>query len=138
MQETPIQMTADELAADLVEIPGATELVSGWLARGDGVAKYMNVDLGSPELGHVQFVSYGSEAAQLETDNPPARLPDIGHAINWRYQLVGIYRHETLAKTVPPLFACNPDESAGLADYHGVIPPYDLEPDDEDLPEEES
>ena len=38
--------------------------------------------------------SFGSPAAQLETDHPPQTLPDIGGAINWRYQLIGTYREE--------------------------------------------
>lgn len=66
--------------------------VQRWLNRGDGIAVYENHDLGHPELGHRKFMSYGSSAAQLETDTPPERLPDIGGAINWRYQLVGVYR----------------------------------------------
>jgi hypothetical protein len=40
--------------------------VAGWLARGDGAAIYENQDLGHPELGSCQIVSYGSPAAQLE------------------------------------------------------------------------
>lgn len=68
------------------------ETVNKWLARGDGIAVYRNHDLGDRlMLGHTQFVSFGSPAAQLETATPPERLPDIGRAINWRYRLEGIY-----------------------------------------------
>jgi hypothetical protein len=67
-------------------------LVKGWLERGDGVAVYENHDFGSPGLGDHQIVSYGSPAAQLVTDFPPERLPDIGNQINWRFTLVGTYR----------------------------------------------
>lgn len=67
-----------------------------WLERGDGVAVYENHDLGHPQLGHKQFVSFGSEKAMLEVEEPPQRLPDIGNAINWRYQLVGTYRGDLL------------------------------------------
>lgn len=67
-----------------------------WLARGDGVAVYRNEDLGHPDIGHHQFVSYGSAQAQLETDIPPHQMPDIGNKINWRYQLLGTYRGEAL------------------------------------------
>lgn len=67
-------------------------LIDQWLERGDGVAVYRNMDLGHPDVGHVQAVSFGSPDAQLETDEPPKILPDIGGAINWRYHLVGTYR----------------------------------------------
>ncbi len=70
------------------------EQVGRWLARGDGAAFYENHDLGHRDLGMCQIVSYGSPAAQLETDDPPERLPDIGGRINWRYVLVGTYRRE--------------------------------------------
>lgn len=75
----------------------ATEKIERWLARGDGVAVYRNHDLGHPNLGHVQIVSYGSPDAQLEVDEPPTTLPDIGNAINWRYQLEGVYREKVTA-----------------------------------------
>lgn len=83
------------------------------LQRGDGVVVYENHDLGHPELGERQYVSYGGQASQLETrgdqpagqfylaatgDSIPTTLPDIGGRINWRYQLVAIappVRHET-------------------------------------------
>ena len=68
------------------------EQVQKWLDRGDGVAGYENHDLGHRDLGHRQFVSFGSKYAQLEEDTPPKRLPDIGSAINWRYQLIGTMR----------------------------------------------
>lgn len=73
--------------------------------RGDGVAVYENHDLGHPEVGERQYVTYGSTAAQLETrrgtypssqshqygdDIIPLQLPDIGGRINWRYRLVAV------------------------------------------------
>jgi len=67
-------------------------IVRRWLDRGDGVAVYRNVALDSGNLGHRKFVSFGSEAAQLETDDPPKKLPDIGGQINWRYQLEAVVR----------------------------------------------
>jgi hypothetical protein len=66
--------------------------VQKWLDRGDGCAVYENAELGHPEAGHRQFISFGSPVAQIETDPPPNRLPDIGAAINWRYYLVGTLR----------------------------------------------
>lgn len=67
-------------------------IVGRWLDRGDGAAVYENHDLGHPEVGEPQITSFGSPAAQLETDDPPQRLPDIGGNINWRYQLVATCR----------------------------------------------
>jgi hypothetical protein len=73
------------------QAPEVMELVSRWLARGDGAAVYENQDFGHRDLGQCQIMSYGSPAAQLETADPPERLPDIGGRINWRYRLVGTY-----------------------------------------------
>ena len=83
-----------------------------WLDRADGVALYENHDLGHPELGHRQFLSFGSEAAQLPYEEAPAMLPDIGTRINWRYALVGTYRpHETaLALTLEACYARHADQ----------------------------
>ena len=66
-----------------------------WLARGDGVAVYQNVDLSHPEIGHLQFASFGSPEA-IFPDDPPDRLPDMNGRINWRYSLIGTYRGEVL------------------------------------------
>ena len=85
-------MTAPEMTEEeMLELlnPMYHGMVQRWLDRGDGVAVYKNADLGHPDLGHMQFVSFGSEKAQLEVDEPPQRMPDIGGAINWRYQLEG-------------------------------------------------
>lgn len=76
-------------AAETVE---AERLTRRWLERGDGVAFYQNHDLGHPEAGDYQITSYGGRAAQIEVDDPPERLPDIGKKINWRYTLVAKYR----------------------------------------------
>jgi hypothetical protein len=75
----------------------ALYLVEQWFARGDGAALYENRDMGHPQLGSTKLVSWGSLAAQIETDvrgetTPPRTLPDIGNDINWRYQLVAFYR----------------------------------------------
>lgn len=87
------EYTADEIRELL---PENIDTVNNWLARGDGLAVYENSELGHPELGHKQFVSFGSRAAMLEVPEPPTTLPDIGDSINWRYQLVGTYRGELL------------------------------------------
>lgn len=69
------------------------EIIRKWLKRGDGVAIYENSEIGGPQCGHRKFVSYGSANAQLEGQNPPSRLPDMGGEINWRYSLVGTVRN---------------------------------------------
>lgn len=76
-------------AARLVE--QSMTLMDRWVSRGDGVAVYENHDLSSRHLGDRQYVSYGSPAAQLEVTEPPSTMPDIGSAINWRYQLVAVH-----------------------------------------------
>lgn len=77
------------------QAPETIVLVERWIARGDGAAVYRNHDLGHPDVGAPKIVSYGSPAAQLETDEPPEQLPDIGGQINWRYRLVATYREAT-------------------------------------------
>ena len=72
------------------------DLLNQWLERGDGVAVYENVEFGHPEQGHRKYVSFGSDRAQLPSETPPTRMPDIGDTINWRYQLAGVYRGEAL------------------------------------------
>lgn len=72
--------------------PDNWPVVNHWLERGDGIAVYENHEIGHPEMGHRQYVSFGSPAAQLETDEPPQRMPDIGGSINWRYWLIGTYK----------------------------------------------
>ena len=69
---------------------GASRTISVWLDRGDGCAVYQNEAFDHSNFGHRKFVSYGSPAAQLEVDEPPTRLPDIGGQINWAYQLNAI------------------------------------------------
>jgi len=67
-------------------------VIDRWLARGDGCAVYQNMALDHSNAGHRKFVSYGSKAAQLEVEEPPKRLPDIGPQINWAYQLTHVCR----------------------------------------------
>lgn len=70
--------------------PNHHATVKRWLDRGDGVAVYENQALDSSGLGHKQFMSYGSPAAQIETPEPPERCPDLtGRSPNWAYTLVG-------------------------------------------------
>lgn len=76
--------------------PTIIPVINRWLERGDGLAVYENHDLGHSEVGHRQYLSFGSPSAQLEMEDPPERLPDIGDAINWRYVLVGVYRGAAL------------------------------------------
>lgn len=88
------EYTQDEIRKAVDPTHWAT--VNKWLARGDGIAVYENQNLGSRNQGHMQFVSYGSPAAQIELSEPPQRMPDIGGRINWAYQLVGTYKGEAL------------------------------------------
>jgi hypothetical protein len=76
------------------QAPEVIAQVGRWLDRGDGAAVYENHDLGHPEAGAPKIASFGSPAAQLETDEPPEQLPDIGNAINWRYRLIATYREK--------------------------------------------
>lgn len=80
----------------LEDVLDAIAVMNRWLARGDGVAVYENVELGHPDAGHRQYVSFGSPEAQIPDAFPPSRMPDIGSSINWRYALVGAYRGELL------------------------------------------
>ncbi len=73
------------------DIERTMALMDGWVARGDGVAVYENHDLSSSGLGHRQFASYGSPAALLEVSEPPTTMPDVGTAVNWRYQLIAVH-----------------------------------------------
>lgn len=66
------------------------DLVRTWLERNVGIAVYQNQALDSANHGHRKFVSFGSFLAQLETNKPPMRLPDIGGTINWAYQLEAV------------------------------------------------
>lgn len=77
-------------------LPSDIETLNRWLERGDGVAIYENQALDSAGVGDKQLVSFGSPAAQLEVDEPPQRLPDIGSKINWRYSLIGTYKGEPI------------------------------------------
>lgn len=95
-----VETLNEESALEVALLMQAVDRVNVWLGRGDGLAVYQNQDMSHPALGEIQLVSYGSPAAQLETDDPPTRLPDIGRAINWRYQLVAVYRGPVLAKEV--------------------------------------
>lgn len=72
----------------------AWDTLNVWFERGDGVAVYQNVAFDHSEFGRIKVVSFGSQDAQLEVDDPPQRLPDIGNQIHWAYQLQAVYRPE--------------------------------------------
>jgi len=62
-------------------------------ARGDGVAVYENQEINpgkNSNGGHLQFVSCGGPAAQIEVMPPPDKMPDIGGNINYCYYLKGV------------------------------------------------
>jgi len=92
--------TVDRLRGDVfLQYPDAAEAqnvftrISVWLTRGDQVLVYENRDLGSLDIGTHIYLSYGSTAAQLDTElfpEPPTTMPSLGALIGWRYQLVGV------------------------------------------------
>jgi len=49
-------------------------------------AAYQNVDLGHPELGHLQFLAIGPD---VTFHAAPRRMPDTPTTINWRYWFCG-------------------------------------------------
>lgn len=83
-----------------------SNLVQRAHSRGDGVAVFVNNDLGHIDVGQIQVVSYGSDQAQLPTrhkgypdgvqtfshgdDVLSMVLPDIGGRINYRYLLEAV------------------------------------------------
>ena len=82
-------MIPEERLWELLD-PEHHDTVRRWLDRGDGCAVYQNQAMDSARCGHRQFVSFGSVQAQLEVDEPPDRLPDMGSAPpNWGYMLEG-------------------------------------------------
>lgn len=99
MTGSAIKIFTTEEFTELCRTEGWTdsiEMQMRWWDRGDGTAVYENQDLGHHDLGHKVCMSYGSWAAQLESETPPERLPDglmphITGGINWRYQLLGVY-----------------------------------------------
>jgi hypothetical protein len=90
------QLDRNGILAHVLLFEDARPQVNVWLERGDGIAVYQNADLSHPMVGEIKLVSFGSDAAMLETNDPPMRLPDIGNEINWRYQLIATYKGEAL------------------------------------------
>ena len=87
------KLTSAEFFKEIAELePFDVARIEHWLSRGDGVAIYENQDFGHWDLGHKQFMSYGSPDAFFETEEPPTRLPDYLGQINWRYQLKAVYK----------------------------------------------
>ncbi len=85
----------------------AVEVVGRWPAGGRGAAVYKNALIEAPVVkkGVVvnpqldcKIVSFGPAGAQLETTEPPTRLPDIGGQINWRYQLHAVVRPQRVGE----------------------------------------
>lgn len=69
---------------------GSTEIEDESLAqmreRGGRWAVYQNHDLGSSQVGHIQFLQYGPERTHKA---PPAHMPDSASGLGWRYLFVG-------------------------------------------------
>lgn len=73
------------------------DVFNRWLKRGDGIAVYENKAMDSIHYGHRVFLSFGSEAAQIESAEAPEKMPDTGwFSTSWAYALVGTYRGDTL------------------------------------------
>ena len=99
-------MTKEEILTELgklyngegAERTHAMGFFERWLDRGDGVAVYENMALDSRNLGQLVFMSYGSEAAQIEEDEAPKIMPDMRmYSTPWAYRLKVSFR---LAKGV--------------------------------------
>lgn len=88
-------LTGERAVEIALDVDGVAR-INRWLLRGDGMAVYQNHDMCSHDLGAILVVSYGSPEAQLETDDPPTTMPDFPGSINWRYQLIALYRGEPL------------------------------------------
>ncbi len=91
----PKQLTKDEFVSliekEYDESQAVIGQISKWIDRGDGAAIYRNEAFDHSQFGTVQIVSYGSSAAQIESDEPPKMMPNIGNAINWPYCLEATY-----------------------------------------------
>jgi len=60
-----------------------------WIDRGYGVAVYRNVDLSSPNVGHVVLLRVGKDSSYRKA---PMRFPDTRKVIGWRYYLQTVTR----------------------------------------------
>lgn len=61
--------------------------------RGGTWAAYVNSDLSSPSLGHIQMLRYGAGCTH---ETPPAQYPaDTKMGMGWRYLLAGIVNLKT-------------------------------------------
>lgn len=89
-----IELLNGVFGGDVDDAEDSLAQIDAWIARGDKAAVYRNVALDHSELGRVQIVSFGSTSAQLETVEPPDRMPDIGTSINWPYRLEATYEGE--------------------------------------------
>lgn len=96
---TATTLTRDQALAliDPETLAANGALLNKWLARGDGIAFYENKALDSRDAGHVVMMSYGSQAAQIETAEAPDKMPDTGrYSTPWAYCLVGTYLGEPI------------------------------------------
>lgn len=55
--------------------------------RGGTWAAYENHDLGSGQVGHLQFIKYGPGCTFA---TPPEKCPDTSVGFGWRYVFVGV------------------------------------------------
>lgn len=65
-------------------------IVSRAHARGDGIAVYENKSFDHSQGGRRVFMTFGSKDAQIESAEPPDKMPDAGIVTSpWAYLLVG-------------------------------------------------
>ena len=68
-----------------VDAPGARETFLRWLARGDTIGVFQNVDLGHHDMGRRVFIPLGPTEQALPIGK--AHAPDGHHGLGWRYLL---------------------------------------------------
>ena len=77
--------------SDLIPLIGNSgisyETLETMRSRGGKWAAYQNHDLGSAQIGHLQFLQYGGPDSTFAT--PPYSYPDTPSMIGWRYLHAG-------------------------------------------------
>jgi hypothetical protein len=55
-------------------------------------AAYQNMDLGSSNAGHTQYLAVGPNNTHK---TPPSQMPDTSAGLGWRYKFIGYVNIET-------------------------------------------
>lgn len=77
-----------DVGDDINATDHAQQAFNRWVARGDGIAVYQNVDLAHSEVGHRKFVSFGGPDAQIPGE-PPEAFP-VSVSGHWAYRLEAV------------------------------------------------